>query len=77
MSAELSIYTFALFAFLRMFKTYGPLRLGVLLFGLSVFTVYVLTVSNDYVRGIPSETFVIVSGMFGVASLWSQLRNSQ
>ena len=60
-----------------MFKARGPLRLGVFLFGLSAFALYlvpVLTVSYDYRYGIPPETFVVVSGVLGAVSLWPQLR---
>ena len=52
----LSICILALFTVLGMFKARGPLRLGVFLFGLSAFALYlvpVLTVSYDYRYGIP------------------------
>lgn len=76
----LSILVFALFTVLGMVKARGFLRLGVFLFGLSAFALYlvpVLTVSYDYRYGIPPVTFVVVSGMLGAGSLWSQLRDGQ
>lgn len=73
----LSISILALFTVLGMFKARGPLRLGVCLFGLSSFALYlvpVLTVSYDFRYGIPPETFIVVAGVLGAASLWPQLR---
>ena len=73
----LAISILALFTVLGMAKAGGPLRLGVFLFGLSAFALYivpVLTVSYDFRYGIPPETFIVVAGVLGAASLWPQLR---
>jgi hypothetical protein len=62
---------------LGMWKAHGPLRLGIFLFGLSAFALYlvpVLTVSYDFRYGIPPETFLVLSGVLGAASVWPQLR---
>lgn len=73
----LSISILALFTVLGMFKARSPLRLGVCLFGLSSFALYlvpVLTVSYDFRYGIPPETFIVVAGVLGAASLCPRLR---
>src|SRR6266404_610742 len=73
----LSIVFLVIFTILGMFKARGPLRLAVFLFGLSSFALYlvpVLTLSWDFRYGIPPETFIVVSGVLGAASLWPQLR---
>jgi hypothetical protein len=73
----LSICALALFTVLGMFKARGPLRLAVFFFGFSAFALYlvpILTVSYDYRYGIPPETFIVVSGVLGAASLWRRLR---
>jgi hypothetical protein len=49
----------------------GPLRLGVVLFGLTGLGLYLLpalTISYDFRYGIPPETFVVVSGTLAVAA---------
>jgi hypothetical protein len=72
-----SICILALFTVLGMFKARGALRLGVFLFGLSAFALYlvpVMTVSYDHRYGIPPETFVVVSGVLGAASLMCRSR---
>ena len=54
----------------------GPLRLGVFLFGLSAFALYlvpVVTISYDFRYGIPPETFIVVAGVLGAVSLWLRL----
>jgi hypothetical protein len=76
----LSIFVFALLTVLGMVKARGSQRLGVFLFGLSAFALYllpVLTLSYDYRYGIPPGTFVVVSGVLGAASVWSQLHDGQ
>ena len=75
----LSTCALALFTVLGMFKARGPLRLGVFLFGLSAFALYlvpVLTISYDYRYGIPPTTLVVVSGVLGAASFWRQMRGA-
>jgi len=55
----------------------GSLRLGVFLFGLSGFGLYVLpvlTVSYDFRYGIPASTFVVVSGVLGALAVWQRFR---
>ena len=73
------ILALVIFTLLGMFKARGPLGLGIFLFGLSAFGLYlvpVLTVSYDFRYGIPPETFLVVSGVLGAASLWPQLREA-
>ena len=73
----LSICAFTLFTVIGMFTARGPLRLGVFLFGLSAFALYlvpVLTVSYDHRYGIPPGTLVVISGVLGAASFWRPLR---
>jgi hypothetical protein len=56
------------FTVLGMLRAGGPLRVGILLFGLSALGLYlvpVLTVSYDFRYGIPGETFIVVSGLLG------------
>jgi hypothetical protein len=73
----LPICALVIFTVLGMWRANGPLRLGVFLFGLSAFTLYlvpVLTLSYDFRYGIPPETFLVVSGILGAASSWPQSR---
>ncbi len=73
----LSICALVTFAALGIFKPNGPLRLGIILFGLSGLALYlvpVLTVSYDFRYGIPAETFVVVAGVLGAVSVWPQFR---
>ena len=58
-------------------KARGPIRLGIALFGLSAFGLYlipVMTLSYTFRYGIPPETFIVASGVLGVASRWPRLR---
>jgi hypothetical protein len=69
----LSICVLAFFTLLGMFKARGPLRLGVFLFGLSAFALYLLpvaTVSYDYRYGMPPGILITVAGLLGAASCW-------
>jgi hypothetical protein len=71
-----SICILALFTVVGMVRARGALRLGVFLFGLSAFALYlvpVMTVSYDHRYGIPPETFVVVSGVLGAASFSRRL----
>jgi hypothetical protein len=57
-------------------KARGPIRLGITLFGLSAFALYlipVLTLSYSFRYGVPAETFMIASGVLGAVSLWPRL----
>src|SRR5205823_5891576 len=54
----------------------GPIRLGIALFGLSAFGLYlipVMTLSYTFRYGIPPETFIVASGVLGTASRWPRL----
>jgi hypothetical protein len=73
----LSICVLAFFTLLGMLKARGPLRLGVFLFGLSAFAVYLLpvaTLSYDYRYGMPPGILIAVAGSLGAASCWSRWR---
>jgi hypothetical protein len=75
----LSICLLLVLTVLGMFKARGPMRLGICLFGLTAFALYVvpvMAVSYDFRYGIPPETFLVVSGVLGAASLWPQLRTT-
>ena len=57
-------------------KARGPIRLGIALFGLSAFGLYlipVMTLSYMFRYGIPPETFIVASGVLGAASRWPRL----
>jgi hypothetical protein len=57
-------------------KATGTIRLGIALFGLSAFGLYlvpVLTLSYTFRYGIPPTTFIIPSGVLGTVSLWPKL----
>ena len=57
-------------------KASGPIRLGIALFGLSAFGLYlipVMTLSYMFRYGIPPETFIVASGILGAASRWPRL----
>lgn len=74
----LSICVLALFTVLGMLISRGRLQLGIFLFGLSAFALYLLpvaTVGYDYRYGIPPATCLVVSGLLGAASIWSRLRD--
>lgn len=73
------IFALVILTFLGMWKASGPLRLGVILFGLSAFALFVvpvLTVSYDFRYGIPPGTFVAAAGILGAASIWPRLRTN-
>jgi len=73
------IIVFALLTVLGMLKARGPTGLGVFLFGLTAFALYlvpVLTVSYDFRYGIPPETFIVVSGVLGAAAFLPKLRTA-
>jgi lipopolysaccharide export LptBFGC system permease protein LptF len=59
--------------FIGFFKARGAIRLGIALFGLSAFGLYlipVMTLSYAFRYGIPPETFIVASGVLGAASRW-------
>jgi hypothetical protein len=61
---------------LGLVKASGAIRLGIALFGLSAFAIYlipVMTLGHSFRYGIPPETFMIVSGVLGAVSLWPWL----
>jgi hypothetical protein len=61
---------------LGLVKASGAIRLGIALFGLSAFALYlipVMTLGHSFRYGIPPETFMIVSGVLGAVSLWPWL----
>ena len=61
---------------LGLVKASGAIRLGIALFGLSAFGLYlipVMTLGHSFRYGIPPETFMIVSGVLGAVSLWPRL----
>jgi hypothetical protein len=64
-------------SFVGIIKGEPLLRFGSMLFGLTAFAFYlvpVLTVSYDFRYGIPAETFIVVSGMLGAASVFPRLQ---
>jgi hypothetical protein len=57
-------------------KARGEIRLGITLFGLSSFGLYlipVLTLSYSFRYGISPETFMVASGVLGAVSIWPRL----
>jgi hypothetical protein len=57
-------------------KARGANRLGITLFGLIAFGLYlvpVLTLSYSFRYGVPPETFMVASGVLGAVSLWPRL----
>ena len=55
-----------------MIRAHGRLRLGIFLFGLIAFELYlvpVMTLSYDFRYGIPAETFLVVSGLLAATVL--------
>jgi len=61
------------FTLVGMIRSRGQIRYGLLLFGLSGLSLYVvpvLTVSYDFRYGIPAETLIVVSGLLGIMSFW-------
>ena len=76
----LSLCVLALCTILGMFVARGSCQLGVFLFGLSAFALYLLpvaTVSYDYRYGIPPGMCLVVSGVLGAASIWRRLCDGQ
>jgi hypothetical protein len=68
-----------IFTIVGAFKGRGPIRLGVWLFGLSAFGLYlvpVLTLGYSYRYGIPAGTLLTVSGLLGAASIYRRGRGS-
>ena len=67
---------FFLLTFAGLIKARGAIRLGIALFALSAFGLYlipVMTLSYTFRYGIPPETFIVASGVLGAASRWPQL----
>jgi len=66
-----------LFSLYGVIKARGPIRLGILLFGLSAIVLYVAPVmilSYDFRYGIPPQQLLAVSGVLGVVALWQQTK---
>jgi hypothetical protein len=72
----LTLVLLLLFSLMGLVKARGPIRLGIVLFGLSAFALYlipVMTLSYTFRYGIPPETFIVASGVLGAASRWPRL----
>jgi len=64
---------FFVFSLTGLVKARGAIRLGIVLFGLTAFGLYVIpvmTLSYSFRYGIPPETFVVASGVLGAVSVW-------
>ena len=72
----LTLVLLFLLSLIGLVKARGPIRLGIALFGLSAFGLYlipVMTLSYTFRYGIPPETFIVASGILGAASRWPRL----
>jgi hypothetical protein len=69
----LSLAALVVLTLIGLVKAGGAIRLGIGLFGLSAFGLYlvpVMTLSYSFRYGIPAETLIIASGVLGVVSFW-------
>src|SRR5207249_540221 len=72
----LTLVALFLLSLMGLVKATGPIRLGIVLFSLSAFGLYlipVMTLSYTFRYGIPPETFIVASGVLGAASRWPRL----
>jgi hypothetical protein len=72
----LTLVALFLLSLIGLVKATAPIRLGIVLFGLSAFGLYlipVMTLSYTFRYGIPPETFIVASGVLGAASRWPRL----
>jgi hypothetical protein len=72
----LSLAALLVLTLIGLVKARGEIQLGITLFGLSAFALYlipILTLSYSFRYGIPPETFMVASGVLGAVSLWPRL----
>jgi hypothetical protein len=72
----LTLVALFVFTLVGLVKAKGAIRLGITLFGLSAFALYVvpvLTLSYSFRYSIPPEAFIVPSGVLGALSCWPKL----
>ena len=75
-SGGLSLAVILVLTCIGLVKASGAIRLGIALFGLSAFGLYLvpaLSLAYSFRYGIPPETFIIASGVLGAVSIWPRL----